>query len=137
VRLWVAAWLLFQVASLSALVPKDCCAAHHAAAPTKQHSCHEDAGAPDSAMETGAHCPMHHNGGNGEEPASGCTMRGTCSGPMAALMSFLSNTGVLTDSFKLTPTLHAGFAPDPLREHLTSRLASPDPPPPRVWFLHL
>ena len=30
-RFWVTTWLVFQVVSLSALVPRDCCAAHRVA----------------------------------------------------------------------------------------------------------
>jgi hypothetical protein len=56
-RLAVAAWLLFQVVSLSALVPRDCCDAHHAATAER---CHERADSPYCPMRSqGRSCPMH------------------------------------------------------------------------------
>ena len=48
-RICVATWLVFQVASPSALVPRDCCAAHRPAPSEKEHNCHEQTVAP--------HCP--------------------------------------------------------------------------------
>jgi len=58
-RLAVAAWLLFQVVSLSALVPRDCCDAHHAAA-AERTRCHERADSPYCPMRSqGRNCPMH------------------------------------------------------------------------------
>ena len=61
-RLWVAAWLVFQVASLSALVPRDCCAAHRPAASGKTPSCHEKHRGHATARlraASGTPCPMH------------------------------------------------------------------------------
>jgi hypothetical protein len=112
-RLFVAAWLVFQVASLSALVPRECCLAHKPVA-TDGHgkACHEAVPAPD----------------NGKR----CSLRGTCDGPMAALFALLSNHGVLTDSIAVAPDLHPGAPPIQIRESLVSRLPSPDPPPPRA-----
>ena len=61
-RLAVAAWLLFQVVSLSALVPRDCCDAHHAAA-AEAERCHERADSPYCPMRSqGRSCPMHPPG---------------------------------------------------------------------------
>jgi hypothetical protein len=58
-RLAVAAWLLFQVVSLSALVPRDCCDAHHAAT-AEGTRCHEDADSAYCPMRSqGRNCPMH------------------------------------------------------------------------------
>ena len=107
-RLCVATWLAFQVASLLALVPRDCCAAHRPAARGATPSCHEQAA------------------------ATHCAMRGTCDGPMTALVALLSNYGVLADSFQLLPDLHAGSAGARTREHLITGFAPPDAPPPRA-----
>src|SRR5262245_36338423 len=93
-RFWVTTWLVFQVVSLSALVPRDCCAAHRLAT-EKEKSCHEEAAVMHEPAD-GAHCPMpgkageacpmHGSGHDGQQPASRkCTMQGTCDGPMAAL----------------------------------------------------
>ena len=61
-RLAVTAWLLFQVISLSALVPRDCCDAHVPANAVRQERCHETAESPYCPMrarEGGQACPMH------------------------------------------------------------------------------
>lgn len=112
-RLWVTAWLVFQVASLSALVPRACCAAHRPPPSATEHMCHEAA------------APV-------EQPDAKCSMRGMCEGPMAALLALLSNYGVPADPFEMSPDLLAGPAAIHARESLIGRLASPDPPPPRA-----
>ncbi len=104
-RLWVTAWLVFQVASLSALVPRDCCLLHRpAAAETK---CHEPA-------------PVQ------------CAMRATCDGPMAALLTPLSNLGIPAASVAVTPELHSRQTTTTTRVNLISDSTPPDPPPPRA-----
>jgi hypothetical protein len=65
------------------------------------------------------------------EPDRNCAMRGTCDGP-TALATLLSNHGVLTESFELSPDRRTTSPAVTLRENLTGRLASPDPPPPRA-----
>jgi hypothetical protein len=58
-RLAIAAWLLFQVVSLSALVPRDCCDAHHTATAERTGG-HERADSPYCPMRSqGRSCPMH------------------------------------------------------------------------------
>lgn len=135
-RFWVATWLVFQVASLSALVPRDCCAAHRPAASAAKPSCHEKAAATQCPMRAadGTPCPMHRGDHNEPNDTSrdGCTMRSTCTGPMAALFAQLSNHGILTDQFQLLPDLHAGSTGIRTSENLITRLAPPDTPPPRA-----
>jgi hypothetical protein len=82
----------------------------------------------------GTPCPMHRGGHHdaAEKPGVPCSMRGTCDGPIAALLALLSNYGVPTDSFDILPDLHAGSAAAQTHENLVIRLASPDPPPPRA-----
>jgi len=135
-QLWVAAWLVFQVASLSALVPRDCCAAHRPGATRAKPTCHEkvaDTQCPMRAAD-GKPCPMHRGDHNEAADTSrdGCTMRGTCTGPIAALFAQLSNHGILTDQFQLLIDLHAGSTGIRTRENLITRLAPPDTPPPRA-----
>lgn len=135
-RLWVAAWLVCQVASLSALVPSLCCGDQRPASSDKKDSCHENVAATHCPMlaAEGTACPMHRGSHEdaGENASDRCSMRGTCDGPMAALSALLSNHGVLTDSFEILTDLHASSAAIHTRESLTNRLASPDPPPPRA-----
>jgi hypothetical protein len=133
-RLWVAAWLAFQVASLSAFVPRDCCAAHRRATSSK-HSCHQNDPATHCPMRAaaGAACAMHQGSHTGADASNqACSMRGTCDGPMAALLALLSNHGVLTDSFVTLPDPQVTDVAARTREHLITRLAPPDPPPPRA-----
>jgi hypothetical protein len=57
-RTAVIAWMLFQVVSLSALVPRDCCDAHRPAAQAER--CHETAESSYCPMRAqGRNCPMH------------------------------------------------------------------------------
>lgn len=134
-RLLVAIWLVVQVASLSALVPRDCCAAHSSTNAAKP-ACHEKAAATQCPMRAadGTPCPMHR--GDHHEAAGssrdGCAMRSTCDGPMAALFAQLSNYGILTDQVQVRPDLHVGSGPPSTRAQLVSRLVPPDPPPPRA-----
>ena len=104
-RLWVTAWLVFQVASLSALVPRDCCFVHRPAA--AEESCHQPA-------------PVK------------CAMRATCDGPMAALLTMLSNLGIPPATVDLTLDLQSSQPTVTSRENLISDSTPPDPPPPRT-----
>lgn len=135
-QLWVAAWLVVQVASLSALLPRDCCAAHRPAASSAKPACHEKAAAIQCPMRAadGTPCPMHRGDHSEAADASrdGCAMRSTCRGPMAALFAQLSNHGILTDQFQLLLDPHAGSAGVRPSENLITRLAPPDTPPPRA-----
>ena len=116
-RVIAAAWVLFQAASLSALVPRACCLAHqgHQAASTeKKSNCHEHSTAADQA------------------PNEECAIRGTCGGPAAALFAVLSNYGVLTNSFSGLTDLPLAGATLSARDQLIGQFASPDAPPPRA-----
>jgi hypothetical protein len=139
-RFWVTTWLVFQVMSLSALVPRDCCAAHRLAT-EKEKTCHEEAAATHASADgahcpmpgkTGETCPMHGTSHDGQTPARKCTMQGTCNGPMAALFVIISNHGVLTEPPQLARDLTVAVAPRPGREELVSRFVPPDSPPPRA-----
>ncbi len=121
--------LAVQAILLLALVPRDCCAAHPPAAAA---SCHEAATAPPCPMRgaDGTPCPMHAAAAAGERGAE-CSIRGTCSGPMAAMLSQLSQVTILTEAATLLPDLAAATAPLPVSSPIASRPAPPDPPPPR------
>jgi hypothetical protein len=120
-RLWAAAWLVFQAVSLSAFVPRACCLAHRPAVSATEHRCHEN---------TAAIHEDHHDAG--QNTSTRCSMRGMCEGPLAALFVVLSTPGVPAGGFEMFPDLRFGSAAIPAREHLITRLASPDPPPPRA-----
>jgi hypothetical protein len=145
-RLCAATWLVFQVACLSALAPRDCCAAHR---PAKK-SCHESASAMQCPMRAadGRPCPMHRSqAGRGVQrhgaapehhhppapsPAPDCRVSGVCAGPMAALSALLSHNGILPES---PAALHQPIV-RPVRmtiyETAIRRFEPPEPPPPRA-----
>jgi hypothetical protein len=98
-RLWAAAALVMQSVWVFVLLPGSCCAAHDKATPAP--ACHEEtpvAHCPLKATD-GAACPMH--GDHQTEGRPRCTMTNGCDGPMAALLSLLSATGVVPDTFDL------------------------------------
>jgi hypothetical protein len=133
-RFWVAAWLVCQEASLSALVPRVCCDAHRPAAAEARPGCHEEPEASHCALRSadGSACPMHGDTEGTNEPLTeACSMRRACDGPMAALFALLSNHGVLAESFVMSPDLRAGDLAVHARANPISSLPSPDPPPPR------
>lgn len=106
-RLWVIAWLLFQAASLSAFVPRDCCLAHRPAAPTEEQKCHE---------------PVSDQ----------CVMRASCDGPLGVLLTLMLNLGIPGGPFGLFLDVHASALTSSLREKSVGNSFRPDPPPPRT-----
>jgi hypothetical protein len=125
-RGWTTIWLAFQLVSLSAFVPRDCCAAH------RTHK------APPQAASADVSCAMQHGEHHGaavpapEPPMSGdCSLRGRCDGPMAVLLSVLSTHGVLAGSPAVSPSFDRGSLALVARESLISRFVPPDSPPPR------
>ncbi len=137
VRLWAMAWMLVQVASLSAFVPRDCCASHrpveadadcHQAAPKAAHCPMRGA--------DGAACPMHRDAeakANRRETApetAECTMGAACEGP--PLFAVFWNPGILPD---IPAGTAQGATPAPLltvSEHPLSQTRPPDRRPPRA-----
>ena len=66
-------------------------------------------------------------------PARGCVVRGTCDGPMAAILAVLATQGVPpVGVFSLATDPNSALVAGPAPEDLLSRLASPEPPPPRA-----
>jgi len=112
-RLWVAAWIAFQVVSLSAFVPRDCCAAHRPPAEEQagDAACHHPQPAP--------------------EPMPECTLRGGCNGPLSILGALLSPHAVLVEATRIE-SLALATVPNwrPLETPI-ARTSPPDSPPPR------
>jgi hypothetical protein len=121
-RLWTSAWLVCQIATYSALLPRDCCAAHaHRAKPVE------------AAQESpdGATCAMHHAEPD-PKPVEECSWRGTCGGPLSALAALFAHQGILPASVVVareTPSAALSVQP---RERAASHLIQPDPQPPRA-----
>jgi hypothetical protein len=136
-RTWATAWLVVQAGWVSALVPRDCCAAHQPATVHANESCHESAAAAHCPMPSadGTPCPKHRPSEPREHHQSStneCAWRGTCEGPMAALFALLSNHGILPEAAAAIPKIGAVSSSLPVRESIVSRRDSPDPPPPRA-----
>jgi hypothetical protein len=142
-HLFAAIWLAFQVAWLSAVVPRNCCAAHK-----PEESCHETAASEVCPMQAadGTPCPMHRRLAEHDQHAAAgvehhhqpaplttdCGIRSACDGPMSALFTLLSTIGVLPASAVTMPSLSPSADSLALRENVVGRLASPDAPPPRL-----
>ena len=110
-RLWVAAWIAFQALSLSAFVPRDCCAAHRLPAR-------------DQAADASCHHPQ-------PEPSPECSLRGKCGGPLSFLAALLSPHAVLVEPTRIE-SVALVTAPDGRRlDTPISRTTPPDSPPPR------
>jgi hypothetical protein len=139
-RLVAIVWLLCQVASLSAFVPEDCCAAHTAMAAAKHETdeaaCHETAEAPAPEPAPGAACPMNHGEGaacplHTSSTGECCGMSNGCDGPNRPLANLFAFAGVLDapEPFVMAPASRP--APISRPAPLLRRLVSPDAPPPK------
>jgi hypothetical protein len=149
-RLFVAAWLIFESASLSALVARDCCREHRAESGTPDSSasttaaerrCHERAAATHCPVHAEAPpaCPMHDDPASTSAASSvpddgRCVMRGVCNGPMTALAALMTQNGVLPDSTNLTFDDDTSLAASATDLHPILRSSSPDTPPPKLVF---
>lgn len=151
-RRGVTVWLLCHALTLSALVPRDCCAMHaHATAATaaahdhggvpaeaEAAPCHEEAapvaatpapgGHCDMPSSDGAACPMHQSGAM----PTGCAMTGVCHAPEAVLAAVLWHAvpapvapTVAVPAVVTVVSRAADVSP-------TSLAVPPDAPPPRL-----
>ena len=124
-RLGAATWLVCHVLAFSALLPRDCCAAHaHGATAARRrprpitpaHDMgagrrrHDHHAAPVADHADGAQCPMRgadgtpcpmHDGGVASPAA--CQMTGVCNQPAAALAAVLMQAAVPPAVFALVP----------------------------------
>jgi hypothetical protein len=130
--LWTMAWLVCQVASLSAFIPRPCCPAHDG---HRRHVAVDGAETPGTPEELctmraadGAACPMHRK--TQSEP--NCSMGPACKGPGPALATLFSTLGI--------PSQAADLTPDDPRQPAVIAVAVrpldiqplPDTPPPRA-----
>jgi hypothetical protein len=142
-RVLAAAWLMFQGVWLAVLVPADCCPPHRPARP----SCHEQAAPTQCPMPgaDGVACPMHRaptghsadgaaadTGHRRPAPATGCSLEGSCDGPMASLLSFLSHQGILARSVSVAAALDVRRVPANHQVAPADSILPPDSPPPRA-----
>src|SRR5436190_15418670 len=117
VRAVTLAWLLCQVASLSAFVPGDCCIAHatEAAAKKKAAACHE-AAAPVAPKE-GEACPLH----KGRTTHDCCAMTNACDGPGVQLLGLFAFVTTIEQPASSTTTLESTVTFVPPAPPLLSR----------------
>lgn len=141
-RSLTAAWLFWQIATLSAVIPADCCAGHR---PAQDHS-RSDTTAVHCPMKAaaGSQCPMHRRASGADTehayhattpppaPTAECRLVGTCPGPLAALIVVISNHAVLPVTAGLSPAFGAFDTFGPLYERPIGQWAPPDSPPPRL-----
>jgi hypothetical protein len=105
--------MLFQAASLSAFVPRECCLTHRA---------------PASAQTPGDDC---HHRQPPREAVPDCALRSTCNGPLGLLATLLSPHAVLAASTGVAAITVAGTPPRHVLERPHSLVLPPDSPPPR------
>lgn len=115
-RRGVVAWLVCHALTFSALMPRDCCAAHAHAARAE------------AAPEGDAGCPMH----DGAAPEADCAMAGACQTPGAALAAVLLQAAVLEPLAHVTPHLSPVARPHPRTVSTRTLACPPDAPPPRL-----
>ena len=127
IRAVTFAWLLCQVASLSAFVPEQCCVSHaaQAAAKAKAAACHEEAAPP--APKEGDACPMHHESTSHDC----CKMSNACDGPGSHLLTLFANVGLLESPAPSSVTLDSIAIELAAPAPLLHRLVTPDAPPPK------
>lgn len=129
----VVSWLFCYAIAFTALVPRECCAAHARAAhdgsdAAARGSTHASHGVPSNAhckMPEHDSCPMHH-------PAVPCAMTGACDTPMAILEAVLLGPAVLTAEQTFVPlTSPSPWLPArPVQP--VSLAIPPDAPPPKA-----
>lgn len=130
VRAVAFAWLLCQVASLSAFVPGDCCVSHAAEAKAQQdvEACHDTDAAPAPEPKEGDACPMHH----GAKSHDCCAITNACDGPGTQLLTLFSFVSIVDEPIVSSTVLESSPAFVPTAPPLLSRLALPDSPPPKA-----
>ena len=136
IRIVAFAWLLCQVASLSAFVPGECCKAHaaEAAAKAKEH-CHETAPV---TPKDGDACPMHHglpaeaSAKAGQKSHECCTISNSCDGPGRQLTTLFAYVGVLESPQSAPIEIDSTAAVGPASVPLLYHLSIPDSPPPKA-----
>src|SRR5688500_2322540 len=134
VRAVAVAWLLCQVASLSAFVPEHCCISHVAeqAAQEKTDACHESEPA---APKPGDACPMEHGDGascpmHRSQSKDCCAMSNACDGPGAQLLTLFANIGAIEPPVAAPVDLDSMPVFLPASTSPLFRFTRPDAPPP-------
>ncbi len=139
-RAVAVAWLLCQVASLSAFVPEHCCISHVVEAAAKEkaaardEACHESEPPkpePGDACQMdhgdGAACPMHSS-----KSTDGCAMSNACDGPGTHLAGLFAYLGAIERPATSTIVLDSTPAFIPASAAPLFQDITPDSPPPKA-----
>jgi hypothetical protein len=136
VRVVAMAWLLCQVASLSAFVPDNCCTSHaeEAAARQKTEACHD---AEPAEPEPGDACPMAHGDGaacpmHSSTAKDFCAMTNACEGPGSHLTTLFAYIGAIERPATPAVVLDSTAAIPPSSSSPRFRELTPDAPPPKA-----
>lgn len=131
----VVSWLFCYAIAFTAVVPRDCCAAHARAAHHSPDAATHDSTHASHAVPSHAHCQMAEHDAAAcpmHQPAAPCLMTGACDTPTAILQAVLLGPAVLSAPETFVPLT----APSPW---LPSRHAQPvslaippDAPPPKA-----
>lgn len=133
-RVLVAAWLLFQAATLSAFVPRACCLVHQQGTNKQTPDCHSQTVQPEapSPHQHEHHAAQQTTSPQPDRPAHECTVSGICGGPLAALFAALSNPGIIANPPAVVVAFQAATLGAPAERHVIPGLIPPDPRPPRT-----
>ena len=136
VRAVAFAWLLCQVASLSAFVPENCCISHveEQAAKEKKEACHESEPA---EPQPGDACPMAHGDGaacpmHSSKSKDCCAMTNACDGPGSQLLTLFAYIGATEPPVSSAIDLDSTPAFMPASTSPLFRDTRPDAPPPKA-----
>lgn len=134
VRAVVFAWLLCQVASLSAFAPDNCCISHVQEQAAKDEACHEGEPVKPEPPDT---CPMQHGDGaacpmHSSKPADRCSMTNACAGPGAHLVSLFAYLGAIEAPVSAVVNLDSTPAIMPASTSPLFRVSRPASPPPKA-----
>jgi len=116
----VGAWLLFQLANVSA-APLTFYCQNVATAGDDEKCC--------PGLLPGQVCPMHHT----REGKATCKMRGTCAGTDASLMALAGGLGAMPRTTAMVSAFDPGELQTFTQPSTLLRSARPESPPPRSW----
>jgi hypothetical protein len=134
-RVLVAAWLLFQAATLSAFVPRACCLIHQQGTIKQTPDCHSQAAQPEAPPphhQHGHQAPQQTTSPQPNRPVHECTVSGICGGPLAALFAALSTPGIIANAPAVILAFQTATLAAPAERHVIPAPIPPDPRPPRT-----
>ena len=114
----VGAWLVFQIANVTA-APLTFCCQNVATAGDDEKCC--------PGLLPGQVCPMHHT----REGKATCKMRGTCAGTDASLLALAGGLGAMPRTTAMVSAFDPGALQTLTQPSVLLRSERPESPPPR------